>query len=85
LIIPNYQHNQSAHCENGTVSNLLRFHKLDLSEPMVFGIGSGLFFTYLPFVKLNGMPGTSYRIMPGNIFSNMTKRLNIKIKRTYPF
>lgn len=26
------------------------------------------------------MPGTSYRIMPGNIFKNLTNRLNIKIK-----
>ncbi len=80
MIISNYQHQQSAHCENGTVSNLLNFHKLELSEPMVFGIGSGLFFSYMPFLKLNGMPGTSYRILPGEIFKRLTKRLNIKVK-----
>jgi hypothetical protein len=76
----NFEHHQSAHCENGAVSNLLRFHNLVLSEPMIFGIGSGLFFTYLPFVKLNGLPASSYRILPGWIFSRVTKRLGVKMK-----
>ncbi|MFN3405230.1 MAG: BtrH N-terminal domain-containing protein [Cytophagaceae bacterium] len=76
----NFEHHQSAHCENGAVSNLLRFHKLVISEPMVFGIGSGLFFSYMPFVKLNGLPVVSYRILPGWIFSRVTKRLGIKME-----
>jgi len=74
-----FEHSQSAHCENGAVSNLLRFHNLDLSEPMVFGIGSGLFFSYLPFVKLNGLPASSYRILPGWIFKRVTHRLGIQM------
>ena len=37
----NFTHRQSAHCENGVVSNLLRFHGLEFDEPMIFGIGSG--------------------------------------------
>ena len=72
-----FEHNQSAHCENGAVLNLLRFHNLTLSEPMIFGLGSGLFFTFLPFVKVNGLPGSSYRILPGWIFKRVTKRLGI--------
>lgn len=74
---PTFEHNQSAHCENGAVLNLLRFHNLTLSEPMIFGIGSGLFFTFLPFVKVNGLPGSSYRILPGWIFKRVTRRLGI--------
>ncbi|MBA4395138.1 MAG: peptidase, partial [Desulfobacca sp.] len=46
----NFNHRQAAHCENGTTSNLLRFHHLDLSEAMVFGIGAGLFFAFMPFI-----------------------------------
>ncbi len=79
-----FEHNQSAHCENGAVLNLLRFHGLTLSEPMIFGIGSGLFFTFLPFVKVNGLPGSSYRILPGWIFKRVTRRLGVTMRsRTF--
>jgi len=72
-----FEHHQSAHCENGVISNLFRFHGLNISEPMAFGIGSGLFFTHIPFLKVNGIPGTSYRIWPGLIFKRASKRLGI--------
>jgi hypothetical protein len=73
-----FKHKISAHCENGVTSNLLNYYGLQLSEPMVFGIGAGLFFTYLPFVKLNGAPVTSFRPMPGAIFKRINKSLGIK-------
>jgi hypothetical protein len=76
-----YTHGQSAHCESGVVSNLLRFHGMKFDEPMVFGIGSGLFFSYLPFVRLNGIPVVSYRIWPGHIFKRFAKRMGITIER----
>ncbi|WP_378187679.1 BtrH N-terminal domain-containing protein [Aquimarina sp. W85] len=76
-----FKHNQSAHCENGVVSNLLLHKGLKLSEPMVFGIGSGAFFIYLPFVKVNFAPAFSFRPVPGFIFSRVSKRLGFKIKR----
>jgi hypothetical protein len=77
----NFEHHQTAHCENGVASNLLLNKGLKLSEPMIFGIGSGLFFVYLPFLKVNFAPGFSYRPMPGAIFRKAAKRLGIKIKR----
>ena len=76
-----FEHHQAAHCENGVASNLLKNKGLNISEPMIFGIGSGLFFVYLPFLKINFAPGFSYRPMPGTIFSKAAKRLGIKIKR----
>lgn len=76
-----FKHHQSAHCENGVASNLLKHNGLNISEPMVFGIGSGLFFVYLPFIKVNHAPAFSYRPLPGMIFSRLAKRLGIKIKR----
>ena len=75
-----FKHKMSAHCENGVTSNLMHFYGLELSEPMIFGIGSGLFFTYLPFIKLNGAPVTSFRPMPGAIFKRVNKTLGIKMK-----
>jgi hypothetical protein len=77
----NFTHHQSAHCENGVASNLLKHNGLNISEPMVFGIGSGLFFVYLPFLKVNYAPAISYRPMPGSIFNKLAKRLGLKIKR----
>ena len=76
-----FKHYQSAHCENGVASNLLKHNGLAISEPMVFGIGSGLFFVYLPFIKVNHAPAFSYRPLPGWIFNRLSKRLGIKIKR----
>lgn len=76
-----FTHHQSAHCESGVASNLLKDKGLSLSEPMVFGLGAGIFYVYLPFLKVSNAPGLSYRPMPGWIFSRMAKRLGIKIKR----
>lgn len=76
-----FTHYQSAHCESGVVSNLFRNKGLNLSEPMVFGLGSGIFYVYLPFIKVSNAPGLSYRPMPGWIFSRVARRLGVKIKR----
>lgn len=77
----NFQHNQSAHCENGVTSNLLKFHGIELSEPMIFGIGAGFFFSHMPFIKLNGMAVTSFRVWPGVIFRRVTRGLHIRVWR----
>lgn len=76
-----FQHKQSAHCENGVTSNLLRHYGYDLSEPLIFGIGSGLFFAYMPFVKVNSIPVTSFRPFPGIIFKRVTHQLGISIEK----
>ncbi len=76
-----FKHKQSAHCENGVISNLLTHNGFKISEPMAFGLGSGLFFVYLPFIKVNFAPALSFRPQPGLIFKRMAKRLGIKIKR----
>jgi len=78
-MIIDFKHHPAAHCENGVTSNILRFYDINLSEPMVFGIGAGVFFSYMPFVRLHGMPVISFRPLPGGIFSRVTKRLKIKI------
>ena len=74
-----FQHKQSAHCENGVISNLMNHHGVKVSEPLVFGIGAGLFFVYLPFLKVNFAPGFSYRPMPGYIFRRFAKQMRIKV------
>lgn len=76
-----FEHKQSAHCENGVVSNLLQFYGIEISEPMVFGIGSGLFFSHMPFLKVGGIPVTSFRPLPGIIFKRISRRLGIKFEK----
>ena len=71
-------HRHAAHCENGTISSLLRFYGINLSEPMVFGLASGLFFAHLTFVKMNGMPVTTFRTIPGVLFKRISRLLGIK-------
>jgi len=76
-----FKHKQSAHCENGVSSNLFTYYGINLSEPMIFGIGSGLFFSHLPFLKVNHIPVTSFRPLPGIIFKRAARRLGFKMKK----
>ncbi len=73
-----FKHVQTAHCETGVTHGLLRQIGWEISEPMLFGIGSGIYFIHLPFIKVNGVPATSYRIWAGGIFSRVTNLLGLK-------
>jgi hypothetical protein len=54
-VIP-FNHKMAAHCESGTVTAILNYAGLDISEPMVFGVSSGIFFAYLTTAD----PGSLY-------------------------
>lgn len=70
-----YTHRQAGHCESGTTSNLFRFYGVDISEPMAFGVGNGLYFTYIPFLKIQYAPMISFRNIPNTVFRRGSKRL----------
>ena len=77
-----FQHLQAAHCENGVTTNLLRAAGAkQLTEPLSFGIGSGLFYVQLPFLKINNGPAIAFRTMPGLIFKRTCTALNIPVSR----
>lgn len=77
-----FEHLQSAHCENGVTSNLLRTIGVNkITEPLAFGIGSGLFFIYIPFLKVNHGPAIAFRTQPGLIFKRTCKSLGIPVIR----
>jgi hypothetical protein len=81
IILP-YQHIQTAHCENGVGTGLLKHHGLNfMTEPLLFGLGSGIFYIHIPFLMINNGPAISYRSMPGLIFSRASKLLNVKVNR----
>jgi hypothetical protein len=76
-----FTHRQAAHCESGVTANLLTHHGLPLTEAMAFGIGSGLFFAYLPFIRVYGLPLTTFRAAPGGIFKRVAARLGVGVTR----
>ncbi len=78
----NFIHNQTAHCENGVTVSLLKYHGVDfITEPLAFGLGSGLFYIHIPFLKVNNGPAISFRTMPGAIFNRTCKSLGVKVER----
>ncbi len=78
----NFEHLQSAHCENGVTRSLLKnigVHQI--TEPLAFGIGAGLFFVYIPLLKINNGPVIAFRTLPGLIFKRTCKALSIRVIR----
>jgi hypothetical protein len=77
-----FEHRQAAHCESGVTSNLLwNASGGKITEPLAFGIGAGLFFAYIPLIKINNGPAIAFRTMPGHIFNRTCKSLNIPVSR----
>lgn len=73
-IVPDYTHSIAAHCESGSMRNLLNYGGADVSEQLVFGIGSGPFFAYLWFVKImSSFPLVGLRNPPGDIVKSVAK------------
>jgi hypothetical protein len=78
MIKLDFEHRQSGNCESGVTSNLLHYHGIKISEPLAFGIGAGLFFSYLPFMKMQDAPTFAFRVWPGQVFKRTTHELGIK-------
>jgi hypothetical protein len=77
-----FQHIQAAHCENGVTTSLLRHNGIEkITEPLAFGIGSGLFYIYIPFMKINNGPAIAFRTQPGLIFKRTCKSLGVAVTR----
>jgi hypothetical protein len=74
-----FQHLHAAHCESGVMASMLTHYGLPLSEPMAFGLGAGIAFAVIPFVKLAGQPLIAYRMPPRTIVRGLRSRLGIKM------
>jgi hypothetical protein len=72
-----FEHKMAAHCESGTVTALLNHAGLEITEPMVFGIASGIFFGYFESSNFS-FPMFIVRNKPGSIRKNIAKRLGVK-------
>ena len=77
-----FDHRQAAHCETGVTSSLLKYAGIDqMTEPLAFGIGAGLFYVHIPFIKINNGPAIAFRTLPGWIFSKTCHSLGIPVIR----
>ena len=74
-----FKHKMAAHCETGTVTALLNHSGLDITEPMVFGVASGIFFGYFESSNFS-FPTFIVRNKPGSIRENISKRLGVKFE-----
>jgi len=84
MIIQNFNHKMAAHCESGTITSLLNHGGLAITEPLVFGIASGIFFGYFHKMKSFAFPTFIVRNKPGQMRINIEKRLGVRFK-TYDF
>ncbi|GAA3546395.1 BtrH N-terminal domain-containing protein [Nonomuraea rosea] len=66
------------HCETTALGVLLRHQGLDLSEPMLFGLGSGLSFIYWD-AKSMEFPFLGGRVKPFELTRNLTARLGLTL------
>lgn len=79
--IPGFEHKVASHCETGTLKNLVSFAGMEISEPMVFGLGSGPMFIYLFFAKgPSTLPLIGLRNRPGNVFKFVGKLCGIDFR-----
>jgi hypothetical protein len=66
------------HCETTALGVLLRHEGLDLSEPMLFGLGSGLSFIYWDS-KSMAFPFLGGRVKPFDLTRNLAARLGLTL------
>jgi len=81
LIINNIKRFVGQHCETTTTGTLLKQIEIDLSEPMLFGIGEGLGFIFWN-MKLMDFPFIGGRVKPDILTENICKNLNLKLEVT---
>ncbi|MGW2403130.1 BtrH N-terminal domain-containing protein [Streptomyces sp. NPDC001739] len=66
------------HCETTALGVLLRHQGLDLSEPMLFGLGSGLSFVYWDSKNM-GFPFLGGRVKPFDLTRSLATRLGLQL------
>jgi hypothetical protein len=66
------------HCETSALGVLLRHEGIDLSEPMLFGLGSGLSFIYWDSKNMD-FPFLGGRVKPFELTRNLADRLGVAL------
>ncbi len=79
MIMDNFDPFVGQHCETTATGSLLKNLGIELSEPMLFGIGEGLGFIFWN-MKIMDFPFIGGRIKPDMLTQNITKNLNLQLE-----
>lgn len=78
MIIKNFKPFEGQHCETTATGSLLLNQRINLSEPMLFGLGEGLNFIIWN-MKTMDFPFIGGRIRTDLLTQNITRHLNLKL------
>ena len=76
-MIEGYPNTRRRHCETGVFVSMMKYLGYEISEPMAFGIGSGLYFLYTPFLKMQNTIYPIFRSWPVTVIQKASKRLQL--------
>lgn len=79
MIIENFTPFNGQHCETTTTGSLLKYIGIELSEPMLFGLGEGLGFIFWN-MKTMDCPFIGGRIKQDALTGNIVRNLNLKLE-----
>ena len=82
LVIDDFKHMAGANCQTSSLRKVLAFYDIELSEPMIVGLGSGLGFFYfymkrMPFPMVLGLA-----VKKTEVFERVLNRLGGSVKIT---
>ncbi|MER6496337.1 BtrH N-terminal domain-containing protein [Streptomyces griseorubiginosus] len=76
--LPGIEPRPMQHCETTALGVLLRHQGIDLSEPMLFGLGRGLGFVYWDSKRM-GFPFLGGRVKPFELTRNLAETLGLEL------
>lgn len=79
MIIKDFEPFNGQHCETTATGSLLKQININLSEPMLFGIGEGLGYIFWN-MKIMDFPFIGGRIKPDILTENICRNLNLKLE-----
>ena len=79
MIIDQFDAFVGQHCETTATGSLLKRLGIELSEPMLFGVGEGLGFIFWN-MKIMDFPSIGGRIKPDMLTQNITRNLNLQLE-----
>lgn len=78
MLVDNFVHYPGVHCESSAIRDILAFHGLRLSEPTVFGLGSGLGFIYWDMKRMP-FPFVGGRVKPDELAKNLSENIGFDL------
>ena len=76
-MIEGFPNKRRRNCETGVFANMAEYYGMQISEPLVFGIGSGIYFVYSPHMQIRKIVYPILRTQPCSIVMHAARRLRL--------